>query len=156
MNRFYEVLIHQLEEEFDRSEEPFRRILNALMVPGRFWEPRADVYETREAVRVKMELAGVRPESIHVELDGPGRSLVVRGMRQDEHAEAMDRLLFHQMEIYMGPFERVVSLPPGADLDREQVAASYNEGFLIITLPKRDRASMQMVQIRVDGKGFDG
>lgn len=151
MNRFYEDLIHQMEEEFDRSDDGFRRMLNAFLVPGRFWEPRADVYETRESVRVKIELAGVRPETIQVELHSDGRSLAVRGMRQDEHSEAMDRILFHQMEIYMGPFERVVPLPSGAELERDQVAAAYKEGFLIITLPKRDNPCPQVMQIRVDG-----
>ena len=66
-------------------------------------------------MKVKVELAGVRPESIHVELSGDGRSLMIRGVREDERKEAVDRILFHQMEIYLGPFERVLALPPGAN-----------------------------------------
>src|ERR1043165_4227957 len=63
MNRFYEDLIRQMEQEFERSDEVFRRFLHAFSSPERFWEPQADVYETREAVKVKVELAGVRPDS---------------------------------------------------------------------------------------------
>src|SRR5436190_13176323 len=121
MNRFYEDLIRQMEQEFERSDEVFRRFLHSFTSPERFWEPQADVYETRDAVKVKVELAGVRPESIHVELSGDGRALAVRGVREDERNEAIDRVMFHQMEIYLGPFERVLALPPGVDLDREQV-----------------------------------
>ncbi|MFN3651257.1 MAG: Hsp20/alpha crystallin family protein [Armatimonadota bacterium] len=137
MNRFYEDLIRQMEQEFERSDEMLRRFLHSVTSPERFWEPRADVYETREAVKVKVELAGVRADSIHVELSGDGRTLAIRGVREDERTEAVDRILFHQMEIYLGPFERVLPLPPGANVERDQVNAAYRDGFLLITLPKR-------------------
>jgi HSP20 family protein len=151
MNRFYEDLIRQMEQEFERSDETLRRFLHSFSAPERFWEPRADVYETREAVKVKIELAGVRPDSTQVELSGDGRTLSVRGVREDERAEAVDRVLFHQMEIYLGPFERVLPLPPGAEVEREQVTASYRDGFLIITLPKRTEPRPQITQIPVKG-----
>lgn len=149
MNRFYEDLIRQMEQEFERSDEVLRRFLHAFTSPERFWEPQADVYETREAVKVKVELAGVRAESIQVELAGDGRSVTIRGVREDERREAVDRILFHQMEIYLGPFERELSLPPGADVDRDRVQASYRDGFLIVTLPKRTGAGPQTTQIAV-------
>ena len=69
-----------------------------------------------DTVKVKAELAGVRSDSIQVELSGDGRHLSIRGVREDERTEAVDRILFHQMEIYLGPFERVLALPPGARL----------------------------------------
>lgn len=150
MSRFNEELIRQMEQEFDRSEEILRRFLHSITSPERFWEPQADVYETREAVRVKVELAGVRPDSIQVELSGDGRSLSIRGVREDERTEAVDRILFHQMEIYLGPFERVLTLPPGAEVDREAVQAAYKDGFLLVTLPKRPKRP-QTTQIRVTG-----
>lgn len=151
MNRFNEDLIRQMEQEFDRSEEILRRFLHSITSPERFWEPQADVYETREALRVKVELAGVRPDSIQVELSGDGRTLSIRGVREDERTEAVDRILFHQMEIYLGPFERVLVLPPGAEVDRDGVQASYKDGFLLVTLPKRPKRP-QTTQIRVTGE----
>lgn len=151
MSRFYEDFIRQIEQEFDRSDEIFRRFLHSVTAPERFWEPQADVYETREAIKVKVELAGVRPESIQVELGGDGQAVTIRGVREDERNEAVDRILFHQMEIYLGPFERILPLPPGADLDRDAVQASYRNGFLVVTLPKRQRPGPQKTQIPVRG-----
>jgi HSP20 family protein len=151
MNRFYEDLIRQMEQEFERSDEVLRRFLHSFTSPARFWEPQADVYETREAVKVKVELAGVRPDSIQVELSGDGRQLTIRGVREDERTEAVDRILFHQMEIYLGPFERVLSLPPGADVERDTVNANYRDGFLIVSLPKRARTTPETTQIPVQG-----
>jgi len=156
MNRFYEDLIRQMEQEFERSDEVLRRFLHAFSSPDRFWEPQADVYETREAVKVKVELAGVRADTIQVELSGDGRLLTVRGVREDERTEAVDRILFHQMEIYLGPFERVLPLPPSAEVDRDNVQAAYRDGFLIITLPKRVRTSPQTTKIAVQGEDVRG
>jgi len=151
MNRFYEDLIRQMEQEFERSDEILRRFLHSVTSPERFWEPQADVYETREAVKVKIELAGVRSDAIHVELSEDGRALHIRGIREDERKEAADRILFHQMEIYLGPFERVLPLPPGAEVDRDQVQATFRDGFLMITLPKRVGPGPQSTRIPVQG-----
>lgn len=150
MSRFNEDLIRQMEQEFDRSEEILRRFLHSITSPERFWEPQADVYETREAIKVKVELAGVRSETIQVELAGDGRSLSIRGVREEDRTECAGRILFHQMEIYLGPFERVITLPHGAEVDREAVDATYKDGFLLITLPKRPKRP-QTTQIRVNG-----
>jgi|SRR5579862_997035 len=151
MNRFYEDLIRQMEQEFDRSDEVLRRFLHAFTSPERFWEPQVDVYETREAVKVKVELAGVKPESIQVELGGDGKTLAIRGVREEDRSEALDRILFHQMEIYVGPFERVMPLPAGTEVDREAVSATYRDGFLVVSLPKRQRPRPQSKQIQVSG-----
>jgi HSP20 family protein len=151
MNRFYEDLIRQMEQEFERSDEILRRFLHSVTAPERFWEPQADVYETRDAVKVKIELAGVRPDAIHVELTDDGRALHIRGVREDERQEAADRILFHQMEIYLGPFERILALPPAAEVDRDQVDATFKDGFLLITLPKRVRSVPQSTRIPVSG-----
>ncbi len=151
MNRFYEDLIRQMEQEFERSDEILRRFLHSFTSPERFWEPQADVYETREAVKVKLELAGVRSDSIHVELSADAQTLTVRGVREDERKEAQGRILFHQMEIYLGPFERTLPLPQEAHIDRDKVQASYRDGFLTITLPKRLSLAAQTTQIPVKG-----
>lgn len=149
MKRFPEEFIRQMEQEFDRSEEVLRRFFASITAPEHYWEPNVDVYETRDAVRVKVELAGVRAECIQVELTGDGKALVVRGTREDERSEAMDRILFHQMEIYLGPFERVVSLPPGVHVDRDRITALHRDGFLLVTLPKRTRPP-RTTQVRVE------
>lgn len=149
MNRYYEDLIRQMEQEFESTDEMLRRFLHSFSAPNRFWEPQVDVYETGSAVKVKVELAGVRREEIRVELAADGRSLTVSGVREDARNEAVDRILFHQMEIYLGPFERVVSLPPNAEVERDAVRASYRDGFLTITLPKQQQSGSRTTQVRV-------
>ena len=51
------------------------------------------------------------------------------------------------MEIYFGPFERAVALPGGIRLDRDAIKATYKEGFLLVTLPKKRSAGQTGPQI---------
>lgn len=104
--------------------------------------PNTDVYFDRlaQAVVVKLELAGVDPAKVALEIeDGV---LAVRGARVDKrHPEAV----YQQMEIDYGRFERLVSLPPDADAGR--ASAAYNDGFLEIVIPMKPRSSSTRIPI---------
>jgi HSP20 family protein len=136
MHKFYDEMMRQMEQDARRADEWLRRFLQSATPPDKFWEPLVDIYETRTSLRIKVELAGVRPEDIHLELAGDGGALTVRGCRRDEELEGGERTMFHQMEVYLGPFERTVPLPPHLHLDRESIQAVFRDGFLNITLPK--------------------
>jgi HSP20 family protein len=136
MHKFYDELMRQMEQDARRTDEWLRRFLQSATPPDKFWEPLVDIYETRNSLRIKVELAGVRPEDIHLELAGDGSALTVRGCRRDEELESGERTMFHQMEVYLGPFERTVPLPSHLNLDRDAIQAVFRDGFLNITLPK--------------------
>jgi HSP20 family protein len=136
MNKYYEELMRQMEQDMRRSDEWLRRFMQSAMPPDKFWEPLVDIYETRDALKIKIELAGVKPEDIHLEISGDGTALTVRGVRRDEELESGGRTVFHQMEVYLGRFERTVPLPPRVHVDREAIQASFRDGFLLVTLPK--------------------
>ena len=99
-----------------------------LTIRSPLWRPPTDVYETDDAVVVRVEVAGMREEDIAIEL--VGRSLSIRGSRPDTST----RRAYHQMEIRFGEFSIEMELP--VPVASEQVAAAYNNGFLIVTLPK--------------------
>lgn len=132
MRHPYDELLRQMEE----SQELFWRFVHAV-APDKFWEPPVDVYETHDALKIKVELAGARKEDIQVELSADARSVIVRGLRLDGERDEGERTVFHQMEIYTGPFEREVTLPTNILVNRDEVRATYQDGFLVITLPKR-------------------
>jgi HSP20 family protein len=133
MHKFYEELMRQMEQD---SRDWLHRFVQSAMPPEQFWEPLVDIYETRDALKVKVELAGVRAEEVHLELSGDGTTLTLRGVRRDGDLEAVGRTVFHQMEVYMGPFKRTVALPSNLNLDRDAITAAYSDGFLLVTLPK--------------------
>lgn len=104
----------------------------------RLWRPPTDVYETEEAMVVRVEIAGMSEDDFSISL--VERSLLIRGIRQD----TPERRAYHQMEIAFGEFNTEVELPYQVIAD--QVEATYRDGFLRIVLPKA-----QPQQIRVNG-----
>jgi HSP20 family protein len=92
------------------------------------WRPPTDVFETEESIVVRVEIAGMHDEDFTIELDG--RLLSIRGVRPDNPA----RRAYHQMEIRFGEFSIELEMP--AAVAAEQVGAVYDNGFLILTLPK--------------------
>ncbi len=96
-----------------------------------------DIKDTEGGLLVKMELAGTRADDLQVSLSPDDRVLTISGTRGEAAAVREGRVGCHQLEIYFGPFERSLSLPPGVPLDRDRITASYRDGFLLVTLPKR-------------------
>ena len=97
---------------------------------GDRWQPAVDVFETEKAVVVRVELAGVRSSQVKVSIDGDW--LRIRGERTPSADADIERL--QQMEIAFGPFERSVRI--GIPVERNQVVANLDEGFLSVVLPK--------------------
>ena len=94
------------------------------------WVPRANVYETIEGFVVTLEVPGVERQELEVVVDG--QYLSVSGTRPEP--ESSECMRWHQMEIGHGRFERVLGLPAGADLER--ISATYQDGFLLIVIPR--------------------
>ena len=92
------------------------------------WCPPTDVYQTEEALVVRMEIAGMQGVDFAITLDD--RRLTVRGTR----ADVAERRAYHQMEIRFGEFRTEIELP--VDVQSEGVEAIYRDGFLRLTLPK--------------------
>jgi HSP20 family protein len=92
------------------------------------WRPPTDVFETEEAIVVRVEVAGMREEDFSIDLDG--QILSIHGIRPDLD----ERGPFHQMEIRFGEFSSEIELL--APVAASQVTAFYSNGFLRVTLPK--------------------
>lgn len=90
----------------------------------------ADVYLTEDppTVTVQLDIAGVDPDAIDVELDGD--QLVIRGERRRPEG---GRLVYQHAEIEWGRFERRLRL--GVGVDAEAVTARYERGMLTVALP---------------------
>ena len=145
----YRDIIRQMEREMQQvSDEMFRGF---FAIPaggaGRFWQPPIDIHETEDAVLVKVELAGVKADDLQVSLSPDDRLLQISGSRSESARDREGRSRCHQMEIYFGPFERAVGLPSGLRLDRDAIKATYKEGFLLVTLPKKRSAETAGPQI---------
>lgn len=123
----------QMQNDLDRlwggrfaALRPLRRFTES----GETWSPRADVYEQNGNLVVKAELPGVKKEDITVAVEDG--DLVIRGERT--HEEKVEEKDYYRMERSTGAFYRRLPLPEGITVD--QIAATYNDGVLEVTMPK--------------------
>jgi HSP20 family protein len=93
------------------------------------WVPLADVYETREAFVVEIDLPGMEQDDIEVQVDGD--TLVVKGERREGGARPES---YHRMERSYGSFSRTFRL--GEDVDPARVTATFRDGLLRLEAPK--------------------
>jgi len=123
-----------------RRTDPFSELYGdfAARLRGDRWQPDVDVFETEDAVVVRVEIAGIRSEDVRVSVDGP--ALRISGVRRAPDDAGVQRL--HQMEIASGPFERRVRIPTAFDPNR--VSARLADGFLLVTLARRPSAARSM------------
>ena len=99
------------------------------------WAPDVNLYETEAGYRVCVDISGVDKEKI--DLTVHEQMLTIRGERPVPRSPlaGASRVRVHRMEIDHGPFAREVELP--ADVDQEQITATYRNGLLWVELPKR-------------------
>jgi HSP20 family protein len=104
-----------------------------FVVRGRLgtFQPNADVFVDEEARRIVVivEVAGADPESLKIGLDE--RCLVVAGRRREAIRFRCGSIL--QKEIVHGEFVKRIPLPVAVEY--EGVAASYEDGLLIVAAP---------------------
>jgi HSP20 family protein len=145
-------LLRQMESEMQRlADETLRGFLSEVPAPNRFWQPRVDMHETPESVIVKVEISGVNPSELNLSLSSDDRVLTISGVRNEEDKERVDRIRCYQLEIYFGPFEREVVLPGDARIERDAINATYKDGFLLVTLPKREEQAAGSRSIPITG-----
>src|ERR1700722_17361546 len=93
------------------------------------WVPNTDVYSTEEGLVIKVELAGMKSDSLEITVEG--NRLRIAGNRPDGCRSPKCNFLV--MEISYGPFESILELPPAYVLTRPKSA--YLNGFLRIDVP---------------------
>lgn len=93
------------------------------------WQPRADIYQTRDGWLVKLELAGVRPDQ-DVTIWARGSRLTVSGIRRDRLIEK--GWSCYAMEIAYSRFERSIELP--FDVEKARLAVECRDGMLLVRI----------------------
>ena len=104
--------------------------------------PEANVIETDKAIEVAVELPGMKPEEVKLEIrDG---TLLITGEKKEEKEEKGKT--FHRVERRAGMFRRAFALP--VEILEEKVDAKFVEGVLKVTLPKAEKATPKRIEIK--------
>lgn len=123
-----------LESEIDRLFETALTNFADTTSASRF---PVDLYEDKENAYVRAELPGVTRDDINVEMVED--YLTIAASRKTPAADGQPEQSFS--------FSRSVSIPEEVQADK--VSASYENGILTVTLPKREEAKPKKVTVAV-------
>jgi HSP20 family protein len=105
--------------------------------------PPVDVYEDAQQLVLKMEVPGIKQEDLDVRIEN--QVLTVKGERKLEKDVKEEN--FHRVERRYGTFTRSFTLPQTVDTAAPK--ASYDNGVLTITLPKKEAAKPKQVKVEI-------
>jgi len=134
------VMTQATEESFDQFVANMNQLMDQLLHksffrfrPTQRWQPAINLYEADDRYCVCVDLAGVDPKQVDVQVEG--RQLRISGQRTAPAIAHKCAHKIHVMEIDHGPFQRNILLPE--DVDINQIEAQYKDGFLWIQLPRK-------------------
>lgn len=89
-----------------------------------------DVLETRDAIIIRSAVAGIKPEDLHIHVEGD--LVTIRGERK--HKKEIHDATVHYEECFWGTFSRSIILPHA--VKPEEADATFTDGVLELTIPK--------------------
>ena len=109
--------------------------------PGRAYVPRADIYETDEALMVLADMPGIDENLLDITLEKS--VLSIRGLV--EWRQQADNYNLSYAEYEVGDYERNFTLSDG--IDQDNITASIKNGVLQINLPKSGPAVAKKITV---------
>ena len=106
------------------------------------WTPAVDVCETAEGYEFAIELPGMKPEAVEVEVKE--NTLIVRGERKDVDLKEGGHYLHRERP--KGRFARVFRMSKPVNSDG--VTATYRDGILTVTIPLQAEAKPRKIQVQ--------
>ena len=102
-----------------------------------------DVAETERSFEVKVDLPGIDPELVEIQIDN--NTLTIRGKRSEESEQKDEEKQYHRIERYQGSFARSIVLPNA--INEDESAAEFKDGVLKIVIPKSEEAKPRKIAI---------
>jgi len=127
--------------EIDRLNRMFDTMWNGEPFNSA-WAPLVDIYtNNQQDVVIKAELPDVKREDLKVTFEN--NVLTIEGERKLDQTISRDQ--YDRIERHYGGFRRSFTLP--ASVDSGNANASYQDGVLTITLPKREESKPRQIQV---------
>ena len=106
------------------------------------WTPQVDIFENKDQIVLEADLAGMRPEDVNISIEN--NVLTIHGERKFEKKDEQDN--FHRVERSYGSFTRSFTLPQ--TVTAEGASADFENGILIITLPKAEEVKPKTITVK--------
>lgn len=139
--------------------EPFREMMSLRQAMDRLFEDSfvrlpqiagdgkfpVDVYQTQDNLVVEAALPGIKPEEVDITINDD--VLTIKGEHQEEKENKEDEYLYR--ERYYGTFSRSVTIP--VKVKGEKAEATFEDGVLIVTIPKADEIKPKQIKVKPKG-----
>ena len=109
---------------------------------GRF-VPELNVYETAKMFEVTIELPGMNKKDFDISLND--NVLTISGERHAYRNGDNNERRYHRVESRFGRFSRSLPLPNIVDMDK--INATYENGVLVISIPKLKEKAGRKIEI---------
>ncbi|NEU82847.1 Hsp20/alpha crystallin family protein [Nostoc sp. UIC 10630] len=136
--------------EIDTLQRQMNRLFDRLMPTtnggersGFIFSPAAELEETDDAIRLKLEVPGLEPKDINVE--ATPESISITGERKTETKSEENGIT--RSEFRYGKFQRIIPLP--SQIQNDKVQAEYKNGILQLTLPKAESEKHKAVKVNL-------
>lgn len=123
-----------------------RLVDSAFIGPNVTWQPEAlsfavDVIENADAFIVKASIPGINPDDLEVTYNN--NILTIKGEIKEE--QTVEEARYQLRERRFGSFTRSFSMP--TNVNAEMIKADYEQGVLILTLPKAEEAKPKRIMV---------
>ena len=138
---------------YQPSTDLFRSLFNDVVTPfGRMGSsmrvPDTDVVERENEIQVVCELPGMKREEVELSLEN--NVLTISGEKHEETEQGEKGETFHLSERRWGRFSRSFVLP--REVDQDRIHASFEDGVLMVSIPKSEKARRRKIEIgQADG-----
>jgi HSP20 family protein len=138
-----------LQQDMNRAFENFFRTFDTgMMLPFSdlsegIFQPRVEVKESANDVRVSVELPGIDDKDLDVSITD--KYLTIKGEKREEKESNTSG--YYRMERTYGSFHRSIPFP--CEIDKDKAKARFKCGVLTVTLPKTVNSQQQIKKISV-------
>lgn len=130
--------------------DPFDSMLKRFMVPMRMdmesglFDMRLDVTEVDGKYKVSADIPGFKKDDINVRIDGNIVQIDAAAKKKSETKDEGGKVL--RSERWEGAVSRTFSLTQ--DVDESKATAKYEDGVLMLELPKKEATTSKRLQIQ--------
>jgi HSP20 family protein len=125
-----------VQRQISQMDEDLASEASGLIHAEKFYQPRVDIYETEDSLRIEIEIPGVMAKDI--ELYSIQNKVSIKVNKYDltplGGLSSFGKVNFICMERKFGWFQREINLP--ITCNAQQARATYRHGVLILEIPR--------------------
>lgn len=138
-------LQHDMNRAFDNFFRAFETgmMLHLSDVSEGMFQPRVEVKENPNEIRVSVELPGIDDKELDISLSD--NFLTIKGEKREEKEE--NTRGYYRIERAYGSFHREIPFP--CEIDKDKAEATFKRGVLNVILPKTANSERRIKKITV-------